>query len=141
MPVVGRDCSHPATWTGGGAATAWRFHFKPAGCLLIAPCSGISGTTSATPFQALRRAPRNTLIALGILGLGIGANTAMFGAVNHVLLRPMPFQPDAERLIRRPRRFRSPAPTGEPRHPFEHVEPQRHGGCAPGVTRLRRAWR
>ena len=50
-------------------------------------------------FRALRRAPRNTLIALGILALGIGANTAMFGAINHVLLRSLPFR-DADRLIR-----------------------------------------
>jgi putative ABC transport system permease protein len=50
-------------------------------------------------FRALGRAPLNTLITLGILGLGVGANTAMFGAVNHVLLRPLPFR-DADHLIR-----------------------------------------
>src|SRR5215467_4889435 len=50
-------------------------------------------------FRALRRAPLNTFIALGILGLGVGANTAMFGAINHILLRPLPFR-DADRLIR-----------------------------------------
>jgi len=50
-------------------------------------------------FRALRRSPRNTIISLGILGLGIGANTAMFGAINHVLLRPLPFH-DAGRLLR-----------------------------------------
>ena len=49
--------------------------------------------------RLLRRSPRNTLIAISILALGIGANTAMFSAVNHVLLRPLPF-PDGERLIR-----------------------------------------
>src|SRR6202011_5840147 len=32
------------------------------------------------------------------LGLGIGANTAIFSLVNGVLLRPLPF-PDAERII------------------------------------------
>jgi putative ABC transport system permease protein len=50
-------------------------------------------------FRVLRRAPGNTAIAVAILGLGIGANTAMFSAINHVLLRPLPFN-DAERLLR-----------------------------------------
>src|SRR4051812_3887342 len=49
--------------------------------------------------RLLRRAPGNTAIALAILGLGIGANTAMFSAINHVLLRPLPF-PDSDRLLR-----------------------------------------
>src|SRR5436305_2112742 len=49
--------------------------------------------------RLLRRAPRNSLIAVAILGLGIGANTAMFSALSHVLIRPLPFfEPD--RLVR-----------------------------------------
>src|SRR5947207_956636 len=39
-----------------------------------------------------------TAIAVLALGLGIGANTAIFSLVNGVLLRPPPF-PDAERII------------------------------------------
>jgi putative ABC transport system permease protein len=50
-------------------------------------------------FRVLWRAPRNSAIAIAILGLGIGANTAMFSAVNHVVLRPLPFA-DADRLLR-----------------------------------------
>ncbi len=50
-------------------------------------------------FRLLRRTPRNTIIAVAILGLGIGTNTAMFSTINHVLLRPLPF-PDADRLLR-----------------------------------------
>jgi len=50
-------------------------------------------------FRLLRRSPRDTLIAAAIFGLGIGANTAMFSAVNHVLWRPFPF-PDEARLVR-----------------------------------------
>src|SRR3954452_21121543 len=50
-------------------------------------------------FRQIRRTPRVAAIAIAILGFGIGANTAMFSAVNHVLLRPLPF-PDADRLLR-----------------------------------------
>src|SRR5256885_8895949 len=50
-------------------------------------------------FRLLRRSPRDTVLAAAIFGLGIGANTAMFSAVNHVLWRPFPF-PDESRLIR-----------------------------------------
>jgi putative ABC transport system permease protein len=49
--------------------------------------------------RVLWRAPRNSAIAVAILGLAIGANTAMFSAINHVLLRPLPFA-DTERVLR-----------------------------------------
>jgi putative ABC transport system permease protein len=49
--------------------------------------------------RALRGASRTTAAALVILALAIGSVTALFSAVNHVLVRPLPF-PDAERLLR-----------------------------------------
>jgi putative ABC transport system permease protein len=49
-------------------------------------------------FRMLLKHKGFTAVAILALGLGIGANTAIFSLVNGVLLRSLPF-PDAERII------------------------------------------
>ncbi|MBA3495920.1 MAG: ABC transporter permease [Gemmatimonadales bacterium] len=48
--------------------------------------------------RALRKAPAFALAATLTLGLGIGANTAIFSVVDGVLLRPLAF-PESDRLV------------------------------------------
>jgi putative ABC transport system permease protein len=49
--------------------------------------------------RVMSRTPSFAMAVVGVLALGIGANTAMFSIVNAVLLRPMPFE-NSERLVR-----------------------------------------
>jgi putative ABC transport system permease protein len=56
---------------------------------------------------SLARDPGFAVVTIGLLALGIGANTAMFTIVDAVLLKPLPF-PEPERMVRL---WETPTPT------------------------------
>jgi putative ABC transport system permease protein len=62
-------------------------------------------------FRAMSRTRSFAAAVVGVLALGIGANTAIFSIVNAVLLRPLPFE-EPERLVRI--YTRTPGPDGGP---------------------------
>src|SRR4051812_13951989 len=51
-------------------------------------------------FRGLRRSPGFTLSAIITLGLGIGANAAMFGVVDRLMFRPYPYLRDPAHVHR-----------------------------------------
>jgi putative ABC transport system permease protein len=50
-------------------------------------------------FRFIRKSPSFSLTVILTLALGIGANSAVFSAINAILLRPLPF-PDGDQLVR-----------------------------------------
>jgi len=49
--------------------------------------------------RSLARTPGFLLVAVLTIGLGVGANTAIFTAVNKILLAPLPYK-DSAHLVR-----------------------------------------
>jgi len=64
-------------------------------------------------WRALRRTPLFTAVAVVTLAVGIGANTAIFSVVHHVLLAPLPFE-DGNRIVRL-----ATQSTSDPDEPFD----------------------
>src|ERR1700723_4728431 len=50
-------------------------------------------------FRFLRKSPSFSIAVILTLALAIGANSAVFSAINAILLKPLPF-PDADQLMR-----------------------------------------
>ncbi len=79
----------------GGVQQAREDHRETRGL----PWLDILGQDLRFTFRTLGRDRAFAIVAVLILGLGIGANIAVFSVVNTILVRPLPF-PEPDRLVR-----------------------------------------
>jgi predicted permease len=63
-------------------------------------------------FRQMRRSPGFAATVIGTLALGIGAATAMFTVVDHVLLRPLPYRDAGQLVVIQERGDKNPARRG-----------------------------
>ena len=93
----------------------WRLWWETAkGIFTTAPREHLAMLEQDSAF-ALRMMRKNlgfTIAAIVVLGLGIGANTAIFSVVNAVLLKPLPYE-HGERLLMLRERLSRNDPAGQ----------------------------
>src|SRR5690349_21263374 len=62
-------------------------------------------------FRSLRKSPGLTVLVIGMLALGMGANAALFSIIDRVVLRPFPYR-DPGRLVEISGRRSNGTPSG-----------------------------
>jgi putative ABC transport system permease protein len=73
-------------------------HARPSSAGIAAVSARLSPMDLKFALRSLRKNAGFTLLAVLVMGLGIGANTAMFSVVNSVLLKPLDYR-DPDRIV------------------------------------------